>query len=78
MTIGKMLIDSAIRMNKKAILAFLDANERKLLRLFREEMELLDDRMPDEEAYIDIKLGPLGEEIIRAALMALRRFIREY
>ncbi len=43
----------------------------------REGMQKIDDRTPDENIFVDIKMVPLGEEIMRAALDTLARFIKE-
>lgn len=56
---------------------FLDQNEERLIEVFREEIQRLDDSIPEENLFIDIKMVPLGETILRACLTALRRFLRE-
>lgn len=50
----------------------------KRLEVVHEELDEVDRRIPEEQAYIDIRLGELGEELARAILKALKRFLREY
>jgi hypothetical protein len=54
---------------------FLEDHEEDLLRIFREEMEALDEQIPEESFFIDIKMVPLGETILKAALHAISRFL---
>ncbi len=74
----RFLRDLGVRMAKPDLLHFLQEHEDELSKLVREELEELDRRIPEEQAYIDIKLGELGEELARAILKALKRFLREY
>jgi hypothetical protein len=55
----------------------IDEHQEDLLKIFREEMQKLDDSIPEEKAFIDIKMVPLGEEMMKAALSTVTRFIRE-
>jgi hypothetical protein len=38
-------------------------------------MQKLDRRLPEERMFIDIRMVPLGEELLRAALATLKRFM---
>ena len=67
----------AFRLTRRDLLRFLEDHEDDLLRIFREEMEKLDERMPEEQMFIDIHMVPLGEEMLRAALTTLKRFLQE-
>jgi len=67
----------AFRMTRRDLLRFLEDNEEDLLRIFREEMEQLDDRLPEEQMFIDIRMVPLGEELLRAVLATMKRFLQE-
>ena len=69
--------EMAFRMTRRDLLRFLEDHEDDLLRIFREEMEKLDERMPEEQMFIDIHMVPLGEELLRAVLTALKRFLLE-
>jgi hypothetical protein len=55
--------------------AFLKDHEEELLREFREEMRKMDERIPEERSFIDVKMVPLGETILKAALAAIREFL---
>ncbi len=41
-------------------------------------MSSLDRRLPEEQLFIDIRMVPLGEELLRAVLATIKRFLREY
>ena len=77
MGIRKMMRESAFNMARRDLADFLQDHEDDLMRIFREEMQRLDDEMPEERFFIDIKMVPLGEMVIRAALRAMRRFLTE-
>jgi len=67
----------AFRMTRRDLLRFLEDHEDDLLRIFHEEMKQLDERIPEEQLFIDIHMVPLGEELLRAVLATLKRFLRE-
>ena len=67
----------AFRMTRRDLLRFLEDHEDDLLQIFHEEMEKLDDRMPEEQLFIDIRMVPLGEELLRAVLTTVKRFLQE-
>lgn len=69
--------EMAFRMTRRDLLRFLEDHEDDLLRIFREEMEKLDERMPEEQMFIDIHMVPLGEELLRAVLATMKRFLLE-
>jgi hypothetical protein len=69
--------EAAFRLARTDLLRFLEEHEADLLCIFREEMGKLDERMPDEQMFIDIKMVPLGEELLRAVLTTLKRFLQE-
>jgi len=73
----RMVRETAFRLARGDILKFVEDHEEDLLAIFREELESLDDRMPEEEIFIDIHMAALGEELLVAALEALKRFLRE-
>jgi hypothetical protein len=68
----------AFRLTRRDVLQFIEDHEEDLLCIFREEMERLDERLPDEQLFINIRMVPLGEEMLRAVLATLKRFLREY
>ena len=69
--------ETAFRLARRDLLQFIEEHEDDLLRIFREEMEKLDERLPEEQVFIDIRMVPLGEELRRAVLATLKRFLRE-
>jgi len=77
MSIRRLVRESAFNMARHDLAMFLQDHEDDLLRVFREEIQRLDDEMPEERFFIDIKLVPLGEMVIKAALRAMYRFLTE-
>jgi len=77
MGIKRLVRESAFNMARHDLAMFLQDHEDDLLRVFREEIQRLDDEMPEEGFFIDIKMVPLGEMVIKAALRAMYRFLTE-
>ncbi len=77
MPIRKLLRESAFHLARKDLASFLADHEEDLLSIFREEIQVLDDEIPEENLFIDIKMVPLGEAILKAALHAITRFLTE-
>jgi hypothetical protein len=73
----RIVREAAFRLARQDILRFMEDHEENLLTIFREELQSLDDRMPEEEIFIDIHMVALGEELLLAGLKALKRFLRE-
>ena len=69
--------NSLFRLARKDVIDFLDDHEADLLQIFREELQTVDDNIPEENLFIDIKMVALGEELMIAVLRALKRFMRE-
>jgi hypothetical protein len=69
--------NSLFRLARKDVIAFLDDHEADLLQIFRDELQAVDDSIPEENLFIDIRMVPLGEELMSAVLRALKRFMRE-
>lgn len=69
--------ETAFRMARRDLLHFIEDHEDDLLRIFCEEMQKLDERVPEEQLFIDIHMVPLGEELLRAVMATLKRFLRE-
>ena len=68
--------EAAFRVARRDLLRFIEDHEQDLLGIFREEMEKLDQRIPEEQMFIDIHMVPLGEELLRAVLATLKRFLQ--
>jgi hypothetical protein len=77
MPIRKLIRESAFKLARHDLAMFLEDHEGDLIHIFREEMQNLDDELPEERLFIDIKLVPLGELILKAALRAITRFLTE-
>jgi hypothetical protein len=77
MSLRRYVRESAFRLARQDLALFLEDHEEHLLHIFREEMQRLDDEIPEENLFIDIKMVPLGEAILQSALRAIRRFLTE-
>lgn len=77
MPFRRAMRESAFRLARKDLAFFLQDHEDDLLAIFREEMATLDDQVPEENLFIDIKMVPLGEAILKAALRAITRFLTD-
>jgi hypothetical protein len=75
MGLRRLLRESAFQMARRDVAYFLRDHEADLLRIFRDEMQRLDDEIPEEALFIDIKMVPLGEMMLKAALRAMSRFL---
>jgi hypothetical protein len=71
------LRESAFQIARRDVAYLLLDHEEDLLRVFREEMQRLDDEIPEEALFIDIKMVPLGEMMMKAALRTMSRFLLE-
>lgn len=77
MSIRRRIRQGVFDLAREDLALFLEENEEDLIRVFREEIERLDREIPEENLFIDVKMGPLGETIVRACLEALTRFLRK-
>lgn len=77
MIFRKMIRETAFNLARHDLAAFLDDHEEDLIQIFREEMRELDEDLPEENLFIDLKMVPLGEMMLRAVLHAIRRFLTE-
>ena len=75
MFVRRSIRESAFRLARRDLAMFLGDHEEELLRIFREELQQLDDEIPEENFFIDIKMVTLGEMILKAVLRAMRRFL---
>ena len=69
--------EAAFRLARHDLAMFLRDHEEELLHIFRDELQRLDDEIPEERFFIDIKMVPLGEVVLKAALRAMTRFLSE-
>lgn len=77
MPLHKTLRDNAFNLARRDLAAFLEEHEDNLIAIFREEMQQLDDTLPEEKMFIDLDLVGIGDMILKATLHALRRFLLE-
>jgi hypothetical protein len=66
---------TAFELARRDVAMFLADHEEDLLAIFREEMHRLDEEIPEERLFIDIKMVPLGEAIMKSTLRAIIRFL---
>lgn len=78
MALPRLVRNSLLRLAKDDILEFLAENDDALIQYVREELDNVDERMPDEQIFVDIRVAALGEEMVRAVLTALVHFIEDY
>jgi len=77
MPLRKAVRESAFNLARRDLATFLEEHEDKLVSIFREEMQRLDDELPDEAMFVDLNLVGIGDMILKAALRAIRRFLLE-
>jgi hypothetical protein len=77
MALPKSLRDRLFDLVRRDLALFLADHEEHLLVIFREEIQRLDDEIPEENLFIDIQMVPLGEAILKSALHAITRFLTE-
>lgn len=75
--IRRIIRETIFQAARQDLAVFLEEHKDDLMRIFREEIQQLDDEIPEEGSFIDIKMVPLGEMILEAAVRALRRFLTE-
>lgn len=73
----RLIRNTVFNLIRADVVQFLEDHEQEMLEIFRQEMKKLDEELPEESLFIDIKIVPLGEEIIRAALGAIKRVMLE-
>lgn len=73
----RLMREMAFRLARRDLALFLYEHEADLLAIFREEMQRLDDELPEERLFIDIKMVPMGEMLMKAVLRTLYHFLIE-
>ena len=74
----RVLRNTLFRLAKEDVREFIVENEERLLQLFGEELDKVDDRLEEERVFIDIRMAALGEELMKGVFAALYRFLDEY
>jgi hypothetical protein len=73
----RYLRETAFKVARRDLATFLVEHEQDLILVFREELHRLDDELPEEKLFIDIRMAALGEALLRVALKALVRFLND-
>ena len=73
----RLIRETAFNMARHDLAAFLRDHEEQLLVIFREELQALDDEIPEENFFIDLNMVGIGETVLRATLYAMQRFLLE-
>jgi hypothetical protein len=77
MTFRRFIREAAFKLARRDVALFLEDHQEELIAIFREELQRLDDELPEEKVFVDLKLVALGETILLATLGAMLRFLRE-
>lgn len=73
----RLMREMAFRLARRDLALFLYEHEADLLEIFRGEMQQLDNELPEERLFIDIKMVPMGEMLMKAVLRTLYHFLLE-
>jgi hypothetical protein len=74
----RVLRNTLFRLAKDDVREFIAENEERLIQLFCEELDKVDNRIEEERVFIDIHMAALGEELMKGVFAALYRFLDEY
>jgi hypothetical protein len=74
----RVLRNTLFRLAKDDVREFIAENEERLIQLFCEELDMVDDRLEEERGFIDIHMAALGKELMKGVFAALYRFLDEY
>ena len=77
MALRRTVRESAFNLARRDLANFLEEHEDRLEVIFHDEMQRLDDMLPEEEVFIDINMVGIGDMILKAVLHTLRRFLLE-
>lgn len=77
MAVRRLIRESTFKLARYDIAQLLEDHQDDLIRVFHEEIQRLDDEIPEENLFIDIKMVPLSEVILIAVMRAICRFLRE-
>ena len=77
MPIRRAVRESAFNLARRDLATCLEEHEDRLRVIFHEEIQKLDDQIPEEDFFIDINMIGIGDMILTAALHAIRRFLLE-
>lgn len=73
----RLIRNAAFQMTRRDLAAFLEDHQEELLHVFHDELQKMDDAIPEENLFIDINMVGLGDVVFKAALGAFTRFLRD-
>jgi hypothetical protein len=74
----RVLRNTLFRLAKDDVREFIAENEERLIQIFCEELDKIDDQIEEEQVFININMAALGEELMKGVFAALYRFLDEY
>lgn len=74
----RVLRNTLFRLATDDLREFIAENEERLIQIFCEELDRIDDRMKEERVFIDINMAALGQELMKGVFAALYRFLDEF
>jgi hypothetical protein len=74
----RVLRNTFFRLAKDDVREFIAENEERLVQIFCEELDRVDERLEEERVFIDIHMSALGKELMKGVFAALYRFLEEY
>lgn len=74
----RVLRNTLFRLAKEDVREFIVENEERLIQIFCEELDKVDDRIEEERVFIDIHMAALGEELMKGVFATVYRFLDEY
>lgn len=77
MPLRRAVRESAFNLARRDLATFLEEHEDRLRVIFHEEIQKLDDMIPEDQLFIDINMVGIGDVILTAVLHAMRRFLLE-
>ena len=74
----RVLRNTLFRLATDDVREFIAENEERLIQIFCEELDKIDDQIEEEQVFININMAALGEELMKGVFAALYRFLDEY
>lgn len=74
----RVLRNTLFRLATDDVREFIAENEERLIQIFCQELDRIDDRMKEEQVFIDINMAALGQELMKGVFAALYRFLDEF
>jgi len=74
----RVLRNTLFRLAKDDVREFIAEKEERLIQIFCEELDKIDDQIEEEQVFININMAALGKELMKGVFAALYRFLDEY